>query len=97
MSYEQAMKHYRNHRKDRFVQQCSGYGERGDCEPITDKQGIKTEKESWERMIKAAKDFPFPAHIRRYGYFWCINDKPDLFSIKVNSYEELLEIGRLCL
>lgn len=25
MSYTQAMKHFKNHRKDRFYQQCSGY------------------------------------------------------------------------
>jgi len=25
MAYEQYMKHFRNHRKDRHYQQCSGY------------------------------------------------------------------------
>lgn len=97
MSYEQAMKHYHNHRKNRFVQQCSGYAGDGNAQPITYEQAIKVERESWNKMLKAAKNFPFPAHIRRYGYCWLINDKPDLFSIEVNSYEELLKIDRFCL
>ena len=97
MSYEQAMKHSRNHRKDRFHQQCSGYGGNGDSQPITVEQGKKIEKESWAKLLEAAKNFPFPAHIFQSGWFWRISDKPNLFSTEVKSYEELLKFGEECL
>ena len=64
MSYEQHMKHYRNHRKDRFYQQCSGYAGDGKCDaPMTNEQLWAIERESFARMLEAAKTFPFPAHV----------------------------------
>ena len=39
MSYGQYMKHWKNHRKDRHYQQCSGYAGDGKCDaPMTNEQ-----------------------------------------------------------
>ena len=94
MSYEQHMKHYRNHRKDRFYQQCSGYAGDGKCDaPMTNEQLWAIERESFARMLEAAKTFPFPAHVFQTGGFWRITDKPNLFSTEVKTYDELVEFG----
>ena len=95
MSYEQHMKHYRNHRKDRFYQQCSGYAGDGKCDaPMTNEQLWAIERESFVRMLEAAKTFPFPAHVFQTGGFWRITDKPNLFSTEVKTYDELVEFGK---
>lgn len=95
MSYEQHMKHYRNHRKDRFYQQCSGYAGDGKCDaPMTNEQLWAIERESFARMLEAAKTFPFPAHVFQTGGFWRITDKPNLFSTEVKTYDELVEFGK---
>lgn len=96
MSYEQHMKHYRNHRKDRHCQQCSGYFGDGKCEevPPTLEELREIEKQSFAKLLEAAKSYSFPVHIFMTGRHWRITDKPNLFSLQVNSYEELLEFGK---
>lgn len=98
MSYEQHMKHYRNHRKDRHCQQCSGYFGDGKCEevPPTLEELREIEVKSFATVLEAAKSFSFPAHVFKAGRFWVISDKPNLYSTQVNSYEELLEFGENC-
>lgn len=67
--YEQAMRHARNHRKDRFYQQCSCYF--GDGEP----DGFEVPKDifsdlsakSMEKILEAVKEFPVYLHQKKTG------------------------------
>ena len=62
--YEQAMRHTRNHRKNRFYQQCSGYF--GDGRP----DGFKVPEDvfsdlsakSMEKILGAVEEFPVYIH-----------------------------------
>ena len=93
MSYGQYMKHWKNHRKDRHCQQCSGYAGDGKCDaPKTNEELCALERESFAKVLEAAKTFP--AHVFQTGGVWRIADKPNLFSSEVKTYEELVEFGR---
>lgn len=94
-NHDQAMKHWKNHRKDRHYQQCSGYAGDGKCDvPKTNEELCTLERESFAKVLEAAKTFPFPAHVFQTGGVWRIADKPNLFSSEVKTYEELVEFGR---
>lgn len=94
-NHDQAMKHWKNHRKDRFFQQCSGYAGDGKSDvPKTNEELCTLERESFAKVLEAAKTFPFPAHVFQTGGVWRITDKPNLFSSEVKTYEELVEFGR---
>ena len=94
-NHDQAMKHWKNHRKDRHYQQCSGYASDGKCDvPKTNEELCTLERESFAKVLEAAKTFPFPAHVFQAGGVWRIADKPNLFSSEVKTYEELVEFGR---
>lgn len=60
MSYEQAIMHWRNHRKDRFFQQCSGYVGNG----ITHEARLTREREdelsrnTMTEILKQNHSFP---------------------------------------
>lgn len=98
MSYEQHIRHWGNHRKDRHYQQCSGYFGDGKCEevpPALEELRV-IERRSFEILLEEAKTFAFPAHVFMAGRIWRISDKPNLFSTEVKTYEELLEFGRNC-
>lgn len=95
MSYGQYMKHWKNHRKDRHYQQCSGYAGDGKCDaPMTNEQMWAIERESFEKLLEEAKTFPFPVHIFQIGLYWRISNEPNLRSCEVKTYEELVQYGR---
>lgn len=60
MSYEQHIRHFRNHRKDRYFQQCSGYFGFGQPEKLEEKEDLheKNSRESMEVLLQAEHSFP---------------------------------------
>lgn len=95
MSYEQAMKHSKNHRKNRFYQQCSGYAGDGVGHQKTDEEIHNMETSSFQKVLEKAKHLVFPIYIASTGegyYFIC--DEKNLFGEKIDSYEELIQFGK---
>lgn len=96
MSYEQAMKHSRNHRKDRFVQQCSGYGGDGVSHQLSQEQIEQNKASSFIALLANLKDSQdFPVYISNsgsYGYFRIVSEKY-LFGHRIENYAELVEFG----
>lgn len=88
--YEQAMRHTRNHRKDRFFQQCSGYF--GDGEPdgfqMSEDVFADLSTKSMEKILKAVKEFPIYLHQQKTGE-WELVPKNHLFGQEIASPEEL--------
>lgn len=89
------MKHWRNHRKDRFFQQCSGSAGEPSAQPD------KGEMEDWERksflaLINETEDDQFPIFIRQgSGGIWSTTTEKDCFGHKIESQAELLKFYEL--
>ncbi|MBQ8248081.1 MAG: hypothetical protein IJZ42_13215 [Lachnospiraceae bacterium] len=95
MSYEQAMKHSKNHRKDRFYQQCSGYGGDGVSHQKLEKEIQELAVSSFKKLLEEAKSADFPIYISECGGgFYCIVDEKNLFGQRIDSYEELVQFGK---
>lgn len=96
MSYEQAMNHSRNHRKDRFIQQCSGYGGDGISHQMSEAQIERNKVNSFIELLENLKGSPdFPVYISNsgsYGIFRIVSEKY-LFGYKIESYAELVDFG----
>lgn len=82
MAYEQYMKHSKNHRKDRFYQQCSGYFGKSleELEAEEKAQEIKyfiIDKDN--RIVKAANTYDEivskGSNIRDKTHHWIANSK----------------------
>lgn len=97
MSYEQAMKHSRNRRKDRFVQQCSGYAGNGESEPMTEERRRELELETFAKLKKLPAE-AYPIYIARSGgFYWHETMEQHLFSTRIDSPEALEKFERECL
>ena len=92
--YQQAMRHARNHRKDRFYQQCSCYF--GDGEP----DGFEVPKDifsdlsakSMEKILEAVKEFPVYLHQKKTGECELV-PKNHLFGQEIGSTKELAQFA----
>mgnify|MGYP000543123577 FL=1 len=92
--YEQAMRHTRNHRKNRFYQQCSGYF--GDGKP----DGFKVPEDvfsdlsakSMEKILGTVEEFPVYIHQKKTGE-WELMPKNHLFGQEIGSLEELAQFA----
>lgn len=88
------MKHNRNHRKDRFVQQCSGYCGNGESEPIPEESKLKAEMESFRRLKEIPKD-EYPIYIANSGgWYWHETSERHLFATRIDSPDELERLGK---
>ena len=89
MSYEQAVKHSKNHRKDRFVQQCSGYAGNGDCAPLSDDARRKCEIDSFSKL-KEIPEESYPIYVvNSGGCYWHQTTERNLFATKIETPYEL--------
>lgn len=91
MSYEQAVRHSRNHRKDRFVQQCNGYfgdGVPGECY-VSAEEFSENSKKSLEEILKSAKEFPIFLYQDSHLGIWKIVPGNHLFGQEVSSRKDL--------
>lgn len=92
--YEQAMRHTRNHRKNRFYQQCSGYF--GDGKP----DGFKVPEDvfsdlsakSMEKILGTVEEFPVYIHQKKTRE-WELMPKNHLFGQEIGSLEELAQFA----
>ena len=92
-NYTQHMRHWGNHRKDRYTQQCSGY--HGNPDPIPKERDFdRIERESFAKVIDQAKDKTFPIYIASPGGVWDIVPHNHIGGSIVKSYEELIDIGK---
>lgn len=92
-NYEQHIKHWKNHRKDRYTQQCSGYFGDGPSQ-IKEDELEKKEAESFRNLLKKAKSAAFPIWIAQSGgWFWFICDEKNMFGNKICNYEDLKRFG----
>ena len=91
MSYEQAIRHWKNHHKDRYVQQCSGYF--GDGIPCSPESTERLEMLSFEKLLSEAKNMAFPIWVVSSGGFWTLSSEKNLFSTKIDSFEDLEKFG----
>lgn len=95
MSYEQALKHSKNHRKDRFYQQCSGYAGNGEATPLTEEELQNLAIKSFKELLEKAQTISFPIYIRQSaGWFYSVVDEKNLFGEKINSYADLVQFGK---
>lgn len=86
MSYQQAMRHSRNHRKDRFNQQCSGpVREPGELK--TPEQMKTVEIRSLERIAETAENYPIYIKPVSDGIYVATNER-DSFATKITSRDE---------
>lgn len=94
MSYEQAIKHFKNHRKDRYYQQCSGYFGDGESTEynFTDEQISRNSKESMKKILSTEHNFPIYLHQESYG-IWKIVPSNHLFGTKINNQDELIKFA----
>ena len=91
-NYDQFMRHWKNHRKDRYFQQCSGYFGRTPAEKSND-EITELEKSSFTKLLEELKQQLFPIYIVANGGYWTTCDEKNLFGIRIDSYEQLKQFG----
>ena len=92
MSYEQAMRHSKNHRKDRFTQQC-GDPTHEPGEPLTPEQVRANEIRSLERIVE--RETEYPIYITQVsGGIYVTADERNSFATKIESRDELNDFIR---
>lgn len=94
MSYEQAMKHWGNHRKDRYHQQCSGW-----FGPVSEDVRLSDEKydvlaiDSMFNILEASKidGFPYPVYLAQDNKIgvWKIVPHNHIGGTKIDDKESL--------
>lgn len=90
-NYDQHMRHFRNHRKDRFYQQC-GVHTREPGEIPTPEQIERMERRSFLSIIEKTKDEEFPIFIRQgSGGIWFTTSERDCFGNRIENRDQLLE------
>lgn len=85
MSYEQHIRHWRNHRKDRFFQQCSG--------PVQESTSLtypdSLEADSFQCILEKTGDMDFPIHIATTAGYWHLTTPSDFLGTQIINREEL--------
>lgn len=94
MSYGQHMRHWKNHRKDRYFQQCSGYGGDGVSHQLTEEQLRQIEVDSFNKLLCELKHSQeFPTYIASNGGMYHVVSERNLFGHRIESYDELVKFG----
>ena len=94
MSYEQAIRHSRSLRKDRFVQQCSGYfgdGKPKDCK-VLEVVFAEISATRMTKVLETAAEFPIYLYQQETGE-WVLVPKNHLFGSEISSYEDLVKFA----
>lgn len=92
MSYDQAMKHWSNHRKDRYFQQCSAPVTSTGSVSISQNKFQDLSKESIRIIIDSSPIFPLYVHQNRIGE-WEIVPSNHLFGTKIETKEALVNLA----
>ena len=96
MSYEQAMRHSKNHRKDRFVQQCSGYFGGGGFSGhyLPGEEIAANSEKSMREILETVNEFPVYLHQQTWVGIWELVPSNHLFGHEIKSREELEQFAR---
>lgn len=94
-NYNQFMKHWKNHRKDRFTQQCSFSTSSDDC----NENNIRcNERENELKSFKMLREIPsddYPIYIVKHGDgIWSHYDCDGFSRIRIDSQDELEQFGK---
>ena len=88
-AYGQAMKHWTNHRKDRFYQPCSGIvSERPKIDSVSKETEEKWSRESMQKILQTELNFPIYLFQNKWG-IWEVVAKNHIAGAKIESAEEL--------
>lgn len=93
MSYDQAMKHWGNHRKDRFFQQCSPSVFVIESYRIPKDKFKKCSNDSIQKIIDSSPSFPLNIYQNGIG-IWEIVPSNHLFGTIIETMEGLIEFAR---
>ena len=95
MSYEQHMKHWRNHSKDRFTQQCSGPTRNTEVESHS--CPVALSRNSFQRLMDSLKCDDFPVYVKQgSGGIWSFTNERDSFGTKINDMTEMRKFYEDC-
>lgn len=88
--YNQAMKHWKNHRKDKFFQQCAAPVASLQYPYLSEKEIRKRSNESLEVLLEQVVDFPVYVHQDQWIGTWEMVPPNHLFGTKIASRNELI-------
>ena len=88
--YDQAMKHWGNHKKDRFFQQCAAPVASLQYPHLSEEEKRKRSNESLEALLDQAVDFPVFVHQDQWIGTWEMVPSNHLFGFKIASRNELI-------
>ena len=96
MNYRQHMKHWKNHHKDRYLQQCSGPVHEpadNDCTGCV----CEIEKMSFIRLMNMVKHDDFPVYVKQgSGGIWSFTIDRDCFGNKIESMDDMRQFFDEC-
>lgn len=88
------MKHWKNHRKDRFFQQCGGpTSEHAGEVHLSEEQELRNSMKSMLAVLKSEQDFPICIMLHLKSGTWEVVPHNNLFGMKVESRERLVEFA----
>ena len=86
--YRKYMKHWKNHRKDRFIQQCGG--PLHDAEDKRPECTVNLERQSFEYLMGSLKCDDFPIYVTQgSGGIWSFTNERNCFGTKIDSMEDM--------
>ena len=88
MSYNQAMKHWKNHRKDRYFQQCFFVFSDSENLAVSESKMQKLSKASITKIIETEHAYPLYVYQNAIG-IWEVVPQNHLFGTKIEYFEVL--------
>lgn len=87
-NYSKYMNHWKNHRKDRFTQQCGGPTH--DPGPGLTACDVNLEMKSFKHLMESVKCDDFPVYVTQgSGGIWSFTNERDSFGTKIGNMEDM--------
>lgn len=94
-NYNQHMKHWKNHRKDRFTQQCAGPQHNPNVTFLHCPAEVA--RKSFEMLMDSVKCDDFPVYVKQgSGGMWSFTNERDSFGTKINDMGEMRKFYHDC-
>lgn len=88
ISYEQHMKYWGNHSKDRFIQQCGGPQRNMDVDGHS--CPVAMSRKSFQSLMDSVKCEDFPVYVKQgSGGMWSFTNERDSFGTKISDMAEM--------
>lgn len=91
MSYDQAMKHWKNHRKDKFFQPCSPNWT-NESWTVSADMFDHLSQESMKKIVRTEHQYPIYLAQDKMGQ-WGVVPKNHFASVEIHSIEELFKFA----